>query len=226
MADTTDLKPGQYEPGTHPDLPPPPGTVGFIGWIRQNLFSSPMNSVLTIAAILFVIWIVPAVLQWAVFDSTTFGEDRRFCSMQRQSSLMGERAAAVDYAILADKNGSFEARRDSARNLVDASRQSIDLGGSYNPDLVTPEFAALVGSTGFVAFAEDLASSTKDLTAATRKTKLFEPSGPTEMPAEVDAAIAGMDLAAIQAGFATLAPMVDYASRNDGACRSIGLLYH
>ena len=27
-----------YVPGTHPDLPPPPGTVGLIGWVKRNLF--------------------------------------------------------------------------------------------------------------------------------------------------------------------------------------------
>ncbi len=160
MADTTDLRPGQYEPGTHPDLPPPPGTVGFIGWIRQNLISSPLNAFLTLAAILFVAWVVPGAVQWAVIDATTFGDDRRFCSTQRQSSLMGERAAAVDYAVLADQNGNFAARRDSARNLVDASRQSVDLGGSFKPEIVTAEFAALVESTGFIAFSKGLAAST------------------------------------------------------------------
>ena len=29
-----------YKPGNYPDLPPPPGTVGVYGWIKQNLFSS------------------------------------------------------------------------------------------------------------------------------------------------------------------------------------------
>ena len=32
----------------HPDLPPPPGTVGLVGWLRRNLFSSVVNSVLTV----------------------------------------------------------------------------------------------------------------------------------------------------------------------------------
>ena len=35
----------------HPDLPPPSTSVGLIGWLRANLFSSWPNSLLTIAAI-------------------------------------------------------------------------------------------------------------------------------------------------------------------------------
>ena len=29
-----------YKPGSYPNLPPPPGTVGVYGWIKNNLFSS------------------------------------------------------------------------------------------------------------------------------------------------------------------------------------------
>src|SRR3990172_3137136 len=32
-----------------PDLPPPIGIVGPIGWLRQNLFSSPASSLVTLA---------------------------------------------------------------------------------------------------------------------------------------------------------------------------------
>ena len=41
-----------YLPGSHPDLPPPPGTVGIYGWIRNNLFSSISNSLLTIISVI------------------------------------------------------------------------------------------------------------------------------------------------------------------------------
>ncbi len=40
-----------YLPGTHPDLPPPPGTVGSIGWLKNNLFSSLSNSILTLVSL-------------------------------------------------------------------------------------------------------------------------------------------------------------------------------
>ena len=31
-----------------PSLPPPPFTVGPVGWLRANLFNSPLNTVLTL----------------------------------------------------------------------------------------------------------------------------------------------------------------------------------
>ena len=42
-----------YKPGNYPDLPPPPGTVGIYGWIRQNLFSSISNSLLQLYQLYF-----------------------------------------------------------------------------------------------------------------------------------------------------------------------------
>jgi general L-amino acid transport system permease protein len=38
----------QYPPGQHPDLPAPPATVGVVGWLRANLFSSGPNTGLTL----------------------------------------------------------------------------------------------------------------------------------------------------------------------------------
>ena len=49
----------------HPDLPPPVATVGVIGWMRQNLFSSWFNSLLTIfSAYLVYVTLVP-LFNWA-----------------------------------------------------------------------------------------------------------------------------------------------------------------
>ena len=28
-----------YKPGSYPNLPPPVGTIGIYGWIKNNLFS-------------------------------------------------------------------------------------------------------------------------------------------------------------------------------------------
>ena len=59
-----------YEPGNHPSLPPPASERGAIGWLRHNLFSSWINSILTILGVALVIVIVPPALKWLVFNST------------------------------------------------------------------------------------------------------------------------------------------------------------
>ena len=48
----------KYLPGSHPNLPPPPGTIGFLGWIKHNLFSSISNSVLTILSVYLIYLLV------------------------------------------------------------------------------------------------------------------------------------------------------------------------
>ena len=58
-----------YEPGTHPDLAPPSSTTGVYGWLRQNLFSSPMNVGLTLFSLYLVYTLVPPVVQWAFIDA-------------------------------------------------------------------------------------------------------------------------------------------------------------
>ncbi len=63
----------------HPDLPPPPSTIGALGWMRRNLFSSPFNIALTALAT-YLLWItVPLLLNWALFDATWSGDDREAC---------------------------------------------------------------------------------------------------------------------------------------------------
>ncbi|HVT53433.1 MAG TPA: amino acid ABC transporter permease [Dongiaceae bacterium] len=59
-----------YEPGNRPDLPPPASERGIVGWLRHNLFSSWLNSILTLLGIALVVWVVPPVLNWLIFNAT------------------------------------------------------------------------------------------------------------------------------------------------------------
>jgi general L-amino acid transport system permease protein len=61
-----------YKPGSHPDLPPPTSQVGIIGWLRRNLFSSPLNSLMTIVALYLLYLILPPLIDWA-FISANWG---------------------------------------------------------------------------------------------------------------------------------------------------------
>lgn len=59
--------------------PPPPAHTGAIGWMRANLFSSPFNIALTILTALLLIWIVPELLRFLIFDAAWTGTDREAC---------------------------------------------------------------------------------------------------------------------------------------------------
>jgi len=51
--------------GNIPPSPPPPSSTGVIGWLRENLFPGPVNSILTILAIALIVMIVPPIFEWA-----------------------------------------------------------------------------------------------------------------------------------------------------------------
>ena len=71
-----------YAPGSHPDLPPPGLTLGPLLWVKENLFGSVTNVVMT-SLFLYFLWItVPPLLEWAVFDASLSGESRKDCRAQ------------------------------------------------------------------------------------------------------------------------------------------------
>lgn len=53
----------------YPELPPPGSTTGVMGWLRQNLFSSWSNAILTVVAIAFLAWLLPGIIDWAILKS-------------------------------------------------------------------------------------------------------------------------------------------------------------
>jgi general L-amino acid transport system permease protein len=74
-------------PATHqpkPDRPPPATMVGVYGWLRQNLFSDWFNGILTILAILFLIWAIPPIVNWFVLDAHFVGDSRDVCKANVQ----------------------------------------------------------------------------------------------------------------------------------------------
>ncbi|OEC33904.1 amino acid ABC transporter membrane protein 2, PAAT family [Pseudomonas cuatrocienegasensis] len=63
-----------------PDLPPPALSVGVVGWLRANLFSSWFNSLLTLFAAYLVWLILPPLIQWAFINADWVGETRADCT--------------------------------------------------------------------------------------------------------------------------------------------------
>jgi len=63
-----------------PDLPPPGLTVGWIGWLRGNLFSNWWNSALTMLVLYVIARMVLSALDWAVLRATFGGVDPKACT--------------------------------------------------------------------------------------------------------------------------------------------------
>lgn len=61
------------------DKPPPPTTVGVLGWFRQNLFYSWFSTIITFAALYLIYITFAALFQWGIADAVWEAESRRQC---------------------------------------------------------------------------------------------------------------------------------------------------
>lgn len=52
-----------------PDMPPPSSSIGVVAWMRANMFSSWLNTLLTLFAFYLIYLVVPPILSWAIFDA-------------------------------------------------------------------------------------------------------------------------------------------------------------
>ena len=83
------LEQKKYPVGAHPDLPPPVSTTGPLAWINTNLFSSPLNTALTILS-LWLLWtIVPPFINWVFLESIWDAADRKDCWAQMPNPREG-----------------------------------------------------------------------------------------------------------------------------------------
>ena len=62
-----------------PSLPPPPFTVGPVAWMRANLFSGPVNTLLTLASAWGLYLTISAFVEWAWIDAVFEANSRREC---------------------------------------------------------------------------------------------------------------------------------------------------
>jgi len=60
--------------------PPPRSAVGPLGWLKRNLFASLGDTVLTILAVLLLLYSVPPLVEWAFLDAAWTGPDRSVCT--------------------------------------------------------------------------------------------------------------------------------------------------
>jgi len=69
--------PVSQEPHVTDSERPPVVQVGWVGWLRRNLFSSWMNSLLTVLAVLLLLQVIPPLLDWFVIQANIRRRVRR-----------------------------------------------------------------------------------------------------------------------------------------------------
>jgi general L-amino acid transport system permease protein len=69
------------ETGHKADIPPPASTVGVLGWLRENLFSSWQSTILTLVALWIVYMTIPPLVSWAILDATWTGNEAQDCKL-------------------------------------------------------------------------------------------------------------------------------------------------
>ncbi|NVK00239.1 MAG: amino acid ABC transporter permease, partial [Oceanospirillaceae bacterium] len=62
-----------------PARPAPEKTVGLVAWMRENLFSSIPNSVVTLALIAFLVYYIPPIVDWAFLSANWSGTTEDAC---------------------------------------------------------------------------------------------------------------------------------------------------
>ncbi|MDO8874839.1 MAG: amino acid ABC transporter permease, partial [Pseudolabrys sp.] len=69
--------------------PPPASMTGAVGWLRENLLSTPFNIVMTILIVLLALWIIPGLLNFLLIDAVWTGADRDACREIVQNRPIG-----------------------------------------------------------------------------------------------------------------------------------------
>lgn len=92
----TDTTTPAYEPGKHPDLPPPPGSAGILGWLRANLFSSLGNGLLTLLFAWLSIQFVIAAIDWFILGAVIDAGSREECRQQGSGACWAVIAVRVE----------------------------------------------------------------------------------------------------------------------------------
>lgn len=83
-------------------LPPPNLSRGPIAWIRENLFSGPFNTLLTLVVIYLLYVAVPPIVKFLVLDAVWTGTDRAACRAETAGREVG-----ACWAFIIDKINFF-----------------------------------------------------------------------------------------------------------------------
>lgn len=72
-----------------PSQPAPVLERGVLRWVRNNLFSSLFNALLTVLGLTIIVLVVPPFVRWAFVDAAWLGQSRSACEQMEQAGSAG-----------------------------------------------------------------------------------------------------------------------------------------
>lgn len=78
-----------------PARPAPSANAGIVGWMKENLFSTPLNILLTLIGLFVLYSTIPSLINWAIIDASWGYGDRSLCEHANEEA--GYSAACWTY---------------------------------------------------------------------------------------------------------------------------------
>jgi len=88
-------------------LPAPSSQRGAIYWVRTNLLATFTDSLMSIAALLAILYSIPPLLDWLFFSAQWTGSERSVCATVSQGGVQPEGWAGACWAFVGSKFGQF-----------------------------------------------------------------------------------------------------------------------
>lgn len=88
-------------------MPAPASQKGIASWMKENLFSSLKDTILTIMGISLIVWFLPGLINWLFVNAVWAGTDRTFCTTTVQGGLQPDGWSGACWAFVDAKLQQF-----------------------------------------------------------------------------------------------------------------------
>lgn len=85
----------------------PRSSVGPYAWLRKNLFASPFDTTLSIIAAIGIVWFLPQILNWLIFNAVWSGTDRTACLTTEQGGQLPAGWSGACWPFIEARFGQF-----------------------------------------------------------------------------------------------------------------------
>lgn len=203
---TEDTREGNsvHPAGQHPDLPPPAGTTGVVGWLRENLFAGPLNTIGTIVTIAVLYLLLVPLVQWTITDSVISGSDRHGCDIGRFAANIGNA-----YDDFSSENLALDPNQEG----LDPETARLWTARQKRAEADLTTIGSMLGN-----FDNTYQIMVREGTVPAGLLPIIDQVRPLELQPALLQAIEARDLPAVDGIVNELEPLISWGRSRDGAC--------